>query len=103
MKKIILLIVQFMILQSAFAKNNDDEKSERVAYKSGCPIEDDPANLARCIQFDASSVVLALKGNQDFSSFCALGDRYMECVKTYTRGCIGYFVKFKPISFFKCH
>ena len=60
---------------------------------SGCPIEDDPSNLARCIQFDASTIVLAIKGSQDFSSFCALGERYMECIKTYTRGCLGYYVK----------
>lgn len=64
---------------------------QQIRCETGCPVEDDPTNLARCIQFDASSIVLAIKGDQDFTSFCALASRYLECIKTYTRGCIGYF------------
>ena len=26
------------------------------------------------------------------TSFCALASRYLECFKTYTRGCVGYFL-----------
>lgn len=59
-----------------------------------CPVEDDPTNLARCIQIDVSAIVALAKGSNDFTSFCALADRYMECIKTYTRGCIGYYVIF---------
>ena len=61
---------------------------------SACPVEDDPTNLARCIQVDVSAIVSAAKGSNDVSSFCALADRYMECIKTYTRGCIGFYVSF---------
>lgn len=56
-----------------------------------CPVEDDPTNLARCIQVDVSAIVGAIKGSNDFTSFCALADRYMECFKTYTRGCVGFY------------
>ncbi len=58
----------------------------------GCPVADDPSNLARCIQVDISAIVSAAKGSNDMSAFCALASRYMECFKTYTRGCVGGFV-----------
>ncbi len=64
------------------------------AVWSACPVEDDPSNLARCIQIDVTAIVQAIKGSRDYSSFCALADRYMECIKTYTRGCIGFYVRF---------
>jgi hypothetical protein len=80
MKNIIFLaLVQVLILKAVWA---------------GCPVEEDPTNLARCIQVDVSAIVSAAKGSDDLSSFCALADRYMECIKTYTRGCIGFFVCF---------
>ena len=59
---------------------------------TACPVEDDPTNLARCIQVDTSAIVGLAKGSNDMTSFCALADRYMECIKTYTRGCVGFFV-----------
>ena len=59
---------------------------------TACPVEDDPANLARCIQIDTAAFVALAKGSNDMTGFCALADRYMECIKTYTRGCIGFFV-----------
>lgn len=59
---------------------------------AACPVEDDPTNLARCIQVDTAAIVAFAKGSNDMTSFCALADRYMECIKTYTRGCIGFFV-----------
>ena len=59
--------------------------------RTACPVEDDPTNLARCIQVDVSAIVAAAKGSSDLTSFCALADRYMECIKTYTRGCIGFY------------
>lgn len=61
---------------------------------SRCPVEDDPTNLARCIQVDVSAIVAVAKGSDDVSSFCALANRYMECIKTYTRGCLGFYVLF---------
>ncbi len=72
-----MAIVQALILNTVWA---------------GCPVEEDPTNLARCIQVDVSAIVSAAKGSDDLTSFCALADRYMECIKTYTRGCIGFFV-----------
>lgn len=62
---------------------------------TACPVEDDPTNLARCIQVDTSAIVAFLKGSNDMTAFCALADRYMECFKTYTRGCVGFFVIFQ--------
>ena len=79
MKIILFLIANALLLEQAW---------------SACPVEDDPTNLARCIQVDVSAIVAAAKGSTDLSSFCALADRYMECIKTYTRGCIGFYVGF---------
>lgn len=59
---------------------------------TACPVEDDPSNLARCIQIDTATILALAKGSNDMTSLCALADRYMECVKTYTRGCVGFFV-----------
>ena len=59
---------------------------------AACPIEEDPSNLARCIQVDVTAIVYAARGKDDITSLCALADRYMECIKTYSRGCIGYYV-----------
>lgn len=59
---------------------------------TACPVEDDPTNLARCIQVDSAAIVALAKGSNDMTGLCALADRYMECIKTYTRGCVGFFV-----------
>ncbi len=59
---------------------------------AGCPVEDDPSDLARCIQIDVTAIIYAARGKDDLTSLCALADRYMECIKTYTRGCIGFYV-----------
>lgn len=69
-------------------------------YSLACPVEEDPTNLARCIQIDVTALVYAARGKDDITSLCALADRYMECIKTYTRGCVGYYVIFK-CSLFK--
>jgi hypothetical protein len=63
-----------------------------VVVNSACPIEDDPINLSRCVQVDVTAIVYAARGKDDISSLCALADRYMECFKTYSRGCVGYHV-----------
>lgn len=57
---------------------------------SSCPIEEDPTNLARCIQVDITAIIYAVRGSEDLTTFCQLADRYMECIKTYTRGCVGF-------------
>jgi hypothetical protein len=59
---------------------------------SGCPIEVDPLTLVRCVQLDIGSIFAAFKESTDLSPFCSLADRYMECIKTYSRGCIGFYV-----------
>lgn len=59
---------------------------------ANCPIEEDPSNIARCIQVDITAIVYAIRGGDDLTSLCQLADRYMECFKTYTRGCVGFHV-----------
>lgn len=59
---------------------------------AACPLEDDPTDLIRCIQVDISAIIAAARGSTDLTSFCALASRYLECFKTYTRGCVGYFL-----------
>jgi len=75
MLKSLIIILSLLRLDAVFAS---------------CPIEEDPANLARCIQVDITAVIYALRGKDDLTTFCQLADRYMECLKTYTRGCIGF-------------
>ena len=58
----------------------------------GCPLEVDPLTHARCVQLDFGSIFAAFKDSTDLSPFCSLADRYMECIKTYSRGCIGFYV-----------
>ncbi len=62
------------------------------ASSSRCIVEEDPSELARCIQIDVTAIIYAARGKDDLSSLCALADRYMECIKTYTRGCVGFYV-----------
>ena len=78
MLKSLIIILSLLRLDAVFAS---------------CPIEEDPANLARCIQVDITAVIYALRGKDDLTTFCQLADRYMECLKTYTRGCIGFHVR----------
>ncbi len=63
-----------------------------IASAARCPVEEDPSELARCIQVDVTAIIYAARGKDDLSSLCALADRYMECIKTYTRGCVGFYV-----------
>ena len=42
-----------------------------------CPVEDDPTNLARCIQVDATAILYTAKNSGDLTSICAIADRYM--------------------------
>ena len=67
----------------------------KVSTAPSCPIESDPLNLARCIQVDIASILYAVKDADDFTPICSLADRYMECIKTYSRGCIGFYVGFE--------
>ncbi|CAF1535573.1 unnamed protein product, partial [Didymodactylos carnosus] len=52
-----------------------------------CPVEADPATILSCVAIDAVGLVEATKGN--IKVFCAMAERFMECVKTKTRGCVG--------------
>ncbi len=79
--KLLLIIVQLLNYSHKFCFAN-------------CPIEEDPSNIARCIQVDITAIVYAVRGGQDLTSLCQLADRYMECFKTYTRGCVGFHVSF---------
>jgi hypothetical protein len=47
----------------------------------------DPASILSCVAIDAVGLVQATKGN--VRVFCTMAERFMECVKTKTRGCIG--------------
>jgi hypothetical protein len=67
----------------------------KISAGSICPIENDPLNLARCIQVDIASILYAVKNANDLTPVCLLADRYMECIKTYSRGCIGFYVCFR--------
>lgn len=77
--KIILLVAQLLVLHT-------------IVTWAACPLEDDPTDLIRCIQIDISSIIAAARGATDLTAFCALASRYLECFKTYTRGCVGYFL-----------
>ncbi|UJR27313.1 hypothetical protein I4U23_008606 [Adineta vaga] len=52
-----------------------------------CPVEADPASILSCVAIDAVGLVQATKGN--LRVFCTMAERFMECVKTKTRGCVG--------------
>lgn len=77
--KIIFIIGQLICFQAL------------VAW-AACPLEDDPTDLIRCIQIDIASIIALARGSTDLTAFCALASRYLECFKTYTRGCVGYFL-----------
>ncbi len=47
----------------------------------------DPATILSCVAIDAVGLVQATKGN--VRVFCTMAERFMECVKTKTRGCVG--------------
>ena len=47
----------------------------------------DPATILSCVAIDAVGLVQATKGN--IRVFCTMAERFMECVKIKTRGCIG--------------
>lgn len=52
-----------------------------------CPLETDPVTILSCVAIDAVGLVEATKGN--LRVFCTMAERFMECVKTKTRGCFG--------------
>jgi hypothetical protein len=47
----------------------------------------DPASILSCVAIDAVGLVQATKGN--VRAFCTMAERFMECLKTKTRGCFG--------------
>jgi hypothetical protein len=47
----------------------------------------DPTTILSCVAIDAVGLVQATKGN--IRAFCTMAERFMECLKTKTRGCIG--------------
>lgn len=60
----------------------------------------DPATILSCVAIDAVGLVQVTKGN--IRVFCTMAERFMECVKTKTRGCIGEEVRRKTISIGFC-
>ncbi len=64
-------------------------------WSASCPLEDDPTNLARCVNVDLTGIVASIRSSNDLTNVCAIADRYMECFKTYTRGCVGQHVNDK--------
>ncbi|CAF3868813.1 unnamed protein product [Rotaria sp. Silwood2] len=58
-----------------------------ISSTANCPVEADPATILSCVAIDAVGLVSATKGN--IRVFCTMAERFMECVKTKTRGCIG--------------
>ena len=53
----------------------------------------DPASILSCVAIDAVGLVQATKGN--LRVFCTMAERFMECVKTKTRGCLGEEVRIR--------
>jgi hypothetical protein len=47
----------------------------------------DPTTILSCVAIDAVGLVQATKGN--VRAFCTMAERFMECLKTKTRGCFG--------------
>jgi len=52
-----------------------------------CNSSADPTTILSCVAIDAVGLVQATKGN--IRAFCTMAERFMECLKTKTRGCIG--------------
>ena len=71
-----------------------------AAQTSACPLENDPSLLLNCIQLDVSSLLSLVQGSSDLTGFCSLASRYLECFSTYTRGCVGQYVR-KYLKIFK--
>jgi hypothetical protein len=63
-----------------------------VSCRCECPIEDNPSVLSKCVIVDISVLISLAQNLDDFTPLCQLADRFMECLKTYTRGCVGYYV-----------
>ncbi|CAF0757557.1 unnamed protein product [Adineta ricciae] len=61
--------------------------SSTISGTPNCPVEADPASILSCVAIDAVGLVQATKGN--LRVFCTMAERFMECVKTKTRGCLG--------------
>ncbi|CAF1429265.1 unnamed protein product [Adineta steineri] len=58
-----------------------------ISATPNCPVEADPTTILSCVAIDAVGLVQATKGN--IRAFCTMAERFMECLKTKTRGCIG--------------
>ncbi|CAF1616859.1 unnamed protein product [Rotaria magnacalcarata] len=58
-----------------------------ASASTNCPVEVDPTTILSCVAIDAVGLVQATKGN--IRGFCTMAERFMECLKTKTRGCIG--------------
>lgn len=58
-----------------------------IETSATCPVEDDPTTILSCVAIDAVGLVQATKGN--IRAFCTMAERFMECLKTKTRGCFG--------------
>ena len=69
---------------------------------TGClvSIPADPATILSCVAIDAVGLVQVTKGN--IRAFCTMAERFMECVKTKTRGCIGEEVRTRSIDEPRC-
>lgn len=59
----------------------------------------DPTTILSCVAIDAIGLVQATKGN--IRAFCTMAERFMECLKTKTRGCFGEDVRKEIIFIFK--
>jgi hypothetical protein len=98
MNTFLLLLIQLVVVAKvAHGQNRVAGFDSNNPATTGCPVEDDPSQLARCIQIDVTAIVEAIHGSQDYTSFCALANRYMECFSTYTRGCPGQYVRTSSI------
>lgn len=58
-----------------------------MIYRKGVVSLADPTTILSCVAIDAVGLVQATKGN--IRAFCTMAERFMECLKTKTRGCFG--------------
>ena len=71
-----------------------------TTVRTSCRIEEDPVNLSTCISIDLTAIAFVVRGKDDIPTVCEIANRWMECVKTYSRGCVGHFVYFRFINLF---
>ena len=63
-----------------------------ICIWAACPIEDDPVGLSGCVSLDLTAIAFVARGKDGIQTICDIANRWMECVKTYSRGCVGFFV-----------